>query len=74
MCFYLRSVVIQDVVLPEGICVAVNGEMFWARNQRRYKRYAIIPDVVISEVYCMQVPNFLSISIKVVGFRMINFV
>ena len=38
--------------MPEGFCVAVNGEKFWARNQRRYKRYVAIPDVVISEVYC----------------------
>ena len=52
MCCYLRSVVIYDVVIPEGFCVAVNGEKFWPRNQRRYKRYVIIPDVVISEVYC----------------------
>ena len=32
--------------------MAVNGEKFWARNQRRYKRYVVIPDVVISEIYC----------------------
>ena len=49
---YLRSVVIQVVVIPEGFCVAVNGEKFSARNQRRYKRYVVIPDVVISKVYC----------------------
>ena len=55
MCCYLRSVVIQDVVIPEGICVAVNGEKFWARNQRRYKRYVVIHDVVISKVYCTSV-------------------
>ena len=62
MCCYLRSVVIPDVIIPEGFCVAANGEKFWARNQRRYKRYVVIPDVVIpdvvipdvviSEVYC----------------------
>ena len=52
MCCYLRSVVIYDAVIPEGFCVAVNGEKFWARNQRRYKRYVVIPDVVVSEVYC----------------------
>ena len=52
MCRHLRSVVIQDVGIPEGFCVAVNGEKFWARNQRRYKRYVVIPDVVISEAYC----------------------
>ena len=33
--------------------MAVNGEKFWARNQHRYKRYVVIPDAVISEVYCM---------------------
>ena len=32
--------------------MAVNGEKFWARHQRRYKRYVVIPDVVISKVYC----------------------
>ena len=26
MCRDLRSVVIQDVAIPEGFCVAVNGE------------------------------------------------
>ena len=45
MCCYLRSVVIYDVVIPEGFCVAVNGEKFWARNQRRYKRYVVISDM-----------------------------
>ena len=49
---YLRSVVIQDVVIPEGFCVAVIGEKLWARNQRCYKRYIVISDVVISEVCC----------------------
>ena len=52
MCRYLRSLVIQDVVIPEEFCVAGNGEKFWARNQHRYKRYVVIPDVVVSEVYC----------------------
>ena len=33
--------------------MAVNGEKFWARNQRRKKRYVVIPDVVIFEVYCI---------------------
>ena len=32
--------------------MAVNGEKFWARKERRYKRYVVIPDVGISEVYC----------------------
>ena len=32
MCRYLRNVVIQDVVIPEGFCVAVNGEKFWEIN------------------------------------------
>ena len=44
-----------SVVILEGFCVAVNGEKFWAKNQRHYKRYVIIPDVVIiiiSKVYC----------------------
>ena len=35
----------------EGFWVAVKGEKFWARNQCCYKRYVVIPDVVISEVY-----------------------
>ena len=52
MCCYLRRVIIQDVIL-EGFCVAVNGEKFWAKNQRHYKRYVVIPDVVISKVYCI---------------------
>ena len=47
-----RSVVTQDVIIPEGFCVVVNGEKFWARNQIHYKRYVVIPDVVISEVFC----------------------
>ena len=55
MCCCLQSVVIYDVVIPEGFCVAVNGEKFWARNQRRCKRYVVITDVVISEVYCMPI-------------------
>ena len=37
----------SSVVIPEGFCVAVNGEKFWAKNQRHYKRYVITPDVVI---------------------------
>ena len=37
--------------------MAVNGEKFWARNKRRYKRYVVIPDVVISEVYCSDEPS-----------------
>ena len=49
MC-YLRSGVIQDVVIPEGFRVEVNGEKFWARNLRRYKRHVVIPDVVISDM------------------------
>ena len=53
MCRYLRSVVIQDVVIPEGFCVAVNGETLWVRNQRPYKQYVVTPDVIISEVYCI---------------------
>ena len=28
MCFW-QSVVVQDAVIPEGLCVAVNGEKFW---------------------------------------------
>ena len=34
------------------IFVAVYREKFWARIQRRYKRYVGIPDVIISKVYC----------------------
>ena len=41
---------------------------FWARNQRRYKRYVVIPDVVISTVlkgalrhfHCYPTPSSLS--------------
>ena len=36
-------------------CVAVNREKFRARIQRRYKRYVVIPDVDISEVYCTKI-------------------
>ena len=32
----LLLLVIQVVIIPDGFCVAVNGERFWARKQRRY--------------------------------------
>ena len=38
----------------EGFGMAVREEKFWARNQR-YKRYVVIPNVLISEVYCTSV-------------------
>ena len=42
--------------------MAVNGEKFWARNQRRYKQHVVIPDVVISEVYC----NIITLTVIVI--------
>ena len=53
--------IIQDVVIPEGFCVAVNGEKFWARIQHRYKRYTVIPNVIIPDarLYLMSLyPKF----------------
>ena len=55
MCRYLRSVVIQDVAIPKGFCVAVNGENMWARNQCRLKRYVVALNVVVLNVVVLNV-------------------
>ena len=38
-----RSTVIQYVVIPEGICIAVKEEKFWTRIQRRDMSLYLMP-------------------------------